>query len=67
MPKMKTKQAAAKRFKVLASGKVKKNRSGKQHILTKKGRGRKNKLKKANYVQKTEMRHILRCLPTGTT
>ena len=41
MPKMKTKSAAKKRFKVTASGKVKRAHSGKNHILTKKDRKRK--------------------------
>ncbi len=36
MPKMKTKSAAKKRFRVTASGKVKRQHSGKNHILTKK-------------------------------
>ena len=38
MPKMKTKSAAKKRFKVTASGKVKRAHSGKNHILTERER-----------------------------
>ncbi len=36
MPKMKTKRAAAKRFKLTGTGKVKFNRAKRRHILTKK-------------------------------
>ena len=36
MPKMKTKRAAAKRFKVTGSGKLKRNKAYHRHILTKK-------------------------------
>ena len=43
MPKMKTKSAAKKRFKVTATGKIKRACSGKNHILTKKDRKRKFK------------------------
>ena len=36
MPKMKTKRAAAKRFKATGTGKLKRNKAYKSHILTKK-------------------------------
>ncbi len=36
MPKMKTKKAAAKRFKVRSSGGIKRSQAFKRHILTKK-------------------------------
>lgn len=44
MPKMKTKKALAARFKVTASGKLKRARPGKRHILTKKSPKRKRQL-----------------------
>ncbi len=50
MPKMKTKSGAKKRFKVTASGKIKRAHSGKNHILTKKDRKRKNRLCSGAYV-----------------
>lgn len=65
MAKFRTKKAAAKRFSVKASGKVRRNHAGKNHILTKKARKRKNKLKKAAYVEPTHNVHIRRCLPNG--
>ena len=36
MPKMKTSRAAAKRFKITGTGKLKRNKAYKSHILTKK-------------------------------
>ena len=65
MPKIKTKRAAAKRFKVLPSGKIRTNHANKSHILTKKKRGRKNKLKKPDYVDNSNKNLVLRCLPNG--
>ena len=53
MPKMKTHRGAAKRFKVTASGKVKRNRAYKSHILTKKSPKRKRHLRRETLVQTT--------------
>ena len=50
MPKQKTHRGAAKRFKVTGGGKVKRNRSMKSHILTKKSTKRKRKLRKSGLV-----------------
>jgi large subunit ribosomal protein L35 len=50
MPKMKTKKAAAKRFSLTASGKVKYKKMNLRHILTKKSTKRKRGLRKAGYV-----------------
>ncbi len=44
MPKMKTRKAVAARFKVTASGKLKRQRPGRRHILTKKSGKRKRHL-----------------------
>ena len=58
MPKMKTKKSVAKRFSITGTGKVKRARDGKNHILTKKTRKRKRNLKKAAYVSKSYERNI---------
>jgi large subunit ribosomal protein L35 len=44
MPKVKTKSGAKKRFKLTASGKIKRKHAFKSHILTKKGTKRKRNL-----------------------
>ena len=41
MPKIKTNRAAAKRFRVTGSGKIKRNKAYKRHILSSKGKKRK--------------------------
>ena len=47
MPKIKTSRAAAKRFKVTGTGKLKRMKAYKSHILTKKSQKRKRKPKRA--------------------
>ena len=46
MPKMKTHKGAAKRLKVTGSGKVRRMRANKSHILTKKSAKRKRRLRR---------------------
>jgi large subunit ribosomal protein L35 len=47
LPKQKTHKGAAKRFKVTASGKVRRNQAMRSHILTKKTTKRKRHLRKS--------------------
>ena len=49
MPKMKTKRAADKRFHVTGSGKLKRMKAYKSHILTKKSQKTKRNLRKATF------------------
>ena len=58
MPKMKTKSSAKKRFKLTASGKIKRKHAFKSHILTKKSKKRKAKLTKATLVHKSDVASI---------
>ena len=58
MPKMKTKKSVAKRFSITGTGKIKRARDGKNHILTKKTRKRKRNIKKAAIVSKSYERNI---------
>ena len=50
MPKMKTKRAAAKRFKVTGSGRIRRSTAGKQHMMRGKNASRLRKLKKNSMV-----------------
>jgi large subunit ribosomal protein L35 len=50
MPKMKTRRAVAKRFKVTGSGKLKRSHAFVGHILTKKTAKRKRNLRKSDLV-----------------
>ena len=63
MPKMKTSRAAAKRFKATGTGKLKRNKAYKSHILTKKETKRKRNLKKATYVSETQSKTVKKILP----
>ena len=63
MPKMKTNRAAAKRFKRTGTGKVKRRRPLKNHILTKKTTKRKRKLRQATLVHKSDMDRVNAMLP----
>jgi len=55
MPKMKSNRGAAKRFRVTASGKVKKHSSHHSHILTKKSTKRKRGLRKESLVSDADI------------
>ena len=63
MPKMKTKRAAAKRFKVSGTGKLIRHKAYKSHILTKKTTKRKRNLRKAAVLDQTNLRSKKRILP----
>ena len=63
MPKMKTKRAAAKRFKVTGTGKLKRNKAYKRHILTKKTTKKKRDLRKAAMMDKTNEKVMKKILP----
>lgn len=65
MPKLKTKKAAAKRFRIKPSGKIKRDHANHEHIATKKTRDRKNNLKKGTYVDASDRNLVIRCLPNG--
>ncbi len=51
MPKLKTHRGAAKRFKLTAKGKVKRSHANRNHILTKKTRKRKRRLRHSTTVK----------------
>ena len=63
MPKMKTSRAAAKRFKVTGTGKLKRNKAYKRHILTKKTTKKKRDLRKAAMMDKTNEKVMKKILP----
>jgi len=65
MPKIKTNRGAAKRFKLTATGKVKRRKSGLRHILTSKDRRTKRVLAKATYVAKVDVDAVKKMLPYG--
>ncbi|KAA3616064.1 MAG: 50S ribosomal protein L35 [Calditrichaeota bacterium] len=50
MPKMKSNRGAAKRFRITASGLIKRSKANKSHILTKKKPKRKRNLRQGTLV-----------------
>lgn len=63
MPKMKSNSGAKKRFKVTGSGKIKRKKAFKSHILTKKSSKTKRQLGKDTLVDKADEKSIKRQLP----
>ena len=63
MPKLKTHSGAKKRFNLTKTGKVKRARANKSHILTKKDTKRKRGLRQATYADATNVSAIKRMIP----
>jgi large subunit ribosomal protein L35 len=66
MPKMKTHRGAAKRVKKTGTGKLKRMRSNKSHILNKKTTKRKRRLRKPDLVSKADEKKLNKILPYGS-
>lgn len=58
MPKMKTRRGAAKRFKLTGTGKIKRNKANKSHMLTKKSPKRKRRLRKGTILTAVEVKRV---------
>ena len=63
MPKMKTKRAAAKRFTLTGTGKIKRAKANKRHILTKKSSKRKGNLRATGILSDVEAKRVKGMLP----
>lgn len=63
MPKMKTHRGAAKRFKKTGTGKFKRSKAYKSHILTKKSQKRKRNLRKSTVTDSTNVSNMKKILP----
>ncbi len=62
MPKLKTNKSVAKRFRVTKTGKFKKMRAGKRHLLKDKSSKRRRQLRKADVVRgglETSLRRLM--------
>lgn len=65
MPKMKSKSGAKKRFTITGSGRVKREKAFKSHILTSKNRKRKRALRQSTLVHSTNEQAAKRMLGVG--
>jgi large subunit ribosomal protein L35 len=63
MPKIKTNRSAAKRFKKTGTGKLKRMKAYKSHILTKKSTKRKRNLRKATITGATKVKNMKKIMP----
>ncbi|HHV35514.1 MAG TPA: 50S ribosomal protein L35 [Syntrophomonadaceae bacterium] len=63
MPKMKTHRGAAKRFKRTSSGKIKRSKAFRGHLLSKKTSKRKRRLRKAKVLRPSDEKKIKHLLP----
>ena len=63
MPKMKTHRGAAKRFSLTKSGKIKRGKAYKSHILNKKSPKRKRNLRKSTLIAAVEEKKIKKLSP----
>lgn len=62
MPKMKSRRSALKHFRVTATGKIKRRKALRRHILTSKTTKRKRHLRKPGLVDKSEAYKVRRFL-----
>lgn len=62
MPKLKTNSSAKKRFRLTGSGKIRRNKAYKSHLLTKKATARKRNLRTPALIDKTNEKMVKRML-----
>ena len=63
MPKLKTRRAAAKRFEATGSGKIRRRKAFKNHILEHKTTKRKRSLSKMSLVNERDAENVILMLP----
>ena len=63
MPKIKTHKGCAKRFSLTKSGKVKRGKAYRSHILNKKSTKRKRKLRRLGYLSSANEKSIKKLIP----
>ncbi len=67
MPKMKTKSAVKKRFKLTASGKVRATQAGKKHFMRNRTKAQLRNLRGTTILQSCDAKNIVKYfLPYGT-
>ena len=62
MPKMKSRRGAVKRFSLTATGKVRKNKANKSHLLSRKTMDRKRSLRKSGDVSDADVKRVKKML-----
>ena len=62
MPKMKTRRAAAKRFKLTGRGRIKRNKANHSHMLIRRSKSARRKMRNTTLVDSTEEKRVRRML-----
>ena len=62
MPKMKTRRGAAKRFKLTASGRIKRNKANHRHMLFRRSNKANRKMRHAGLVDSSNLKNVKRML-----
>ena len=62
MPKMKTRRAAAKRFKITGSGRIKRNKANHSHMLIRRSNSAKRKMRQSDLVDSSEEKRVKRMI-----
>jgi large subunit ribosomal protein L35 len=63
VPKIKSNRGAMKRFRVTGSGKIKRSKGFKGHLLSSKSKKRKRRLRKSALVSAVEQKNIRKLIP----
>ncbi|HUJ76488.1 MAG TPA: 50S ribosomal protein L35 [bacterium] len=63
--KAKTNRAAAKRFHLTATGKIKRKKAGMRHFMRRRSVRAKRNLRNRGYVDKSNMKFVMGLLPNG--
>ncbi len=62
MPKMKTRRGAAKRFRFTGSGKIRRNKANHRHMLIRRSKSVKRKMRKSGLISGTEVKRVRQML-----
>ena len=62
MPKMKTRRGAAKRFKLTASGRIKRNKANHRHMLIRRSKKVKRNMRHNGLVDSSNLKNVKRML-----
>ena len=62
MPKMKTRRGAAKRFKLTASGRIKRNKANHRHMLVRRSNKAKRNMRQSDFVDAGDLKNVRRML-----
>lgn len=65
MPKLKTRKAIAKRFRLSSKGKLFHTKAGKRHLMSGKGSQRRRRLRGHKRVYRTQEMSLIKGLPVG--